>query len=234
VIQALAQEFPELRALRFDSDTTRHKHGHRQLLTQFANEDIDLLVGTQMLTKGIDLPQVRLVAVLAADGLLFQSNYRSAERAFQTLTQVAGRAGRDQGAAQVIIQTYNPEHPVINAVKTHNYQEFIAQELPQRQELNYPPYGKLILFKLTSPSPIAVEKTAHHLATVCLDRLGDWCDILGPAPAQVMRVKDQFRWQLLLKFAPEVSDRLGNLSEFNDLCPYNVRLAIDVDPLQMA
>ena len=128
-MQELSRQFPNLRCLRFDSDTTRAKGAHRALLTRFAMGDADLLVGTQMLTKGIDLPQVTLVGIVAADGLLHLSDYRASERAFQTLTQVAGRAGRGEEPGQVILQTYSPEHPVVNAVKGQDYRAFCRDRI---------------------------------------------------------------------------------------------------------
>jgi primosomal protein N' (replication factor Y) len=138
VEQELTRLFPELRAIRFDSDTTRNKGDHRRLLTQFANGEADILLGTQMLTKGLDLAQVTLVGVVSADGLLNLSDYRASERAFQTLTQVAGRAGRGDDPGRVIIQTYTPEHRVIQAVRRHEYAGFVETELAERAALNYP------------------------------------------------------------------------------------------------
>jgi primosomal protein N' (replication factor Y) len=231
VAQELAKQFPELRCIRFDSDTTRTKGAHRILLTQFANGEADLLVGTQMLTKGLDLPQVTLVAVVAADGLLHLSDYRASERAFQTLTQVAGRAGRGEEPGRVIIQTYTPEHSVIEAVQNHNYQSFIDVELEQRQALNYPPYGRLILLRLSSPEAIQVENTAQIIAASLPQHEG--LDILGPAPASVLRVANRYRWQILLKFAPDALPQLPDWEEVRKLCPQSVSLTIDIDPLNM-
>ena len=139
VTQELTKLFPDLRLIRYDSDTTRNKGQHRQLIDRFIHKEADILIGTQMLTKGLDIAGVTLVGIIAADGLLHRSDYRAAERAFQTLTQVAGRAGRGDLPGKVILQTYSPEHPVIQAVKTHNYQDFSVAELAQRAELNYPP-----------------------------------------------------------------------------------------------
>ncbi|NEN97078.1 MAG: primosomal protein N' [Moorea sp. SIO3I7] len=233
VVQDLAKLFPELRIIRFDSDTTRTKNAHRTLLTQFANREADLLVGTQMLTKGLDLAQVTLVGVVAADGLLYLSDYRASERAFQTLTQVAGRAGRGDDPGQVIIQTYSPDHPVIQAVKTHNYQSFISDELEQRAALNYPPYGDLILLRISGLDPVAVEKVAEDLADR-LDTPEAEYDILGPAPASVIRVARRYRWQILLKFSPTVPARLLNWRELQDMCPPDISLTIDVNPLNIS
>jgi primosomal protein N' (replication factor Y) len=231
VAQELARQFPELRIIRFDSDTTRTKGAHRNLLSQFANGEADLLVGTQMLTKGLDLPQVTLVGVVAADGLLHLSDYRASERAFQTLTQVAGRAGRGEDPGRVIVQTYTPEHPVIEAVQNHDYHSFINAELEQRQALNYPPHGRLILLRLSSLDPIEVENTAQAIATA-LSQQQD-LDILGPAPASILRVANRYRWQIMLKFAPDALPQLPDWEQVHQLCPKSVSLTIDVDPINM-
>jgi primosomal protein N' (replication factor Y) len=232
VAQELAKVFPELRLIRFDSDTTRTKGAHRALLTKFANGEADLLVGTQMLTKGLDIAQVTLVGVVSADGLLNLADYRAAERAFQTLAQVAGRAGRGEDPGRVIIQTYSPYHPVIEAVKRHDYQSFSQAELEQRAELNYPPYGHLILFRLSGLDAAEVEKTAEKLADKLIDASSDY-EILGPAPAGIMRVARRYRWQILLKFPPDVPVELPDLEQLRAICPKDISLTIDVDPLNM-
>jgi primosomal protein N' (replication factor Y) len=231
VTQELARQFPQLRLIRFDSDTTRNKGAHRTLLTQFANGEADLLVGTQMLTKGLDLPQVTLVGVVAADGLLNLSDYRASERAFQTLTQVAGRAGRGDDPGRVIVQTYTSEHPVIQAVRSHDYQSFSQAELEQRQDLNYPPYGRLILLRLSSLDPIQVENTAQIIATALSDN--EELEILGPAPAGILRVANRYRWQILIKFAADELPQLPDWEQVRSLCPQSVSLTIDVDPLNI-
>jgi primosomal protein N' (replication factor Y) len=230
VTEALTDQFPELSWLRFDSDTTRTKGAHRRILDDFSQGKADLLVGTQMLTKGLDVAQVTLVGAIAADSLLNFSDYRSAERAFQTLTQVAGRAGRGDEAGKVIIQTYSPTHPVIEAVKNHDYQAFVDQELPQRQALNYPPYGHLILIRLSGLDSELVENAAVAIAQKCQVMLGEQVETLGPAPASVMRVAKRFRWHILLKFSDNLIQNL-DLKELRVICPASVSLSIDVDPL---
>jgi primosomal protein N' (replication factor Y) len=231
VAQELARQFPQLSYIRFDSDTTRNKGAHRTLLTRFANGEAHLLVGTQMLTKGLDLPQVTLVGVVAADGLLHLSDYRASERAFQTLTQVAGRAGRGDDPGRVIVQTYTPEHPVIEAVQQHDYQTFSQTELEQREALNYPPYGRLILLRLSSLDPIQVQNTAQIIATALSDKEG--FEVLGPAPASIVRVANRYRWQILLKFAPDALPQLPDWESVRSLCCDSVSLTIDVDPLNI-
>ncbi|MBW4663576.1 MAG: primosomal protein N' [Chroococcus sp. CMT-3BRIN-NPC107] len=231
IAQELTQQFPQLRFIRFDSDTTRTKGAHRNLLTQFANKEADLLIGTQMLTKGLDLPQVTLVGVMAADGLLHLADYRASERAFQTLTQVAGRAGRGDDSGRVIVQTYTPAHAVIEAVQRHEFEPFIATELAQRAALNYPPYGRLILLRLSSTAAEIVEQTALKIAEVLAASTA--YEILGPAPANVLRVANRYRWQIMLKFAEESLPQLPNWEEVRSHCPPSVSFTIDVDPLNM-
>ncbi|MEL7419586.1 MAG: primosomal protein N', partial [Cyanobacteria bacterium J06555_3] len=228
-----AKLFPELRAIRYDSDTTRNKGQHRQLIDRFIHQEADILIGTQMLTKGLDIAGVTLVGIIAADGLLHRSDYRAAERAFQTLTQVAGRAGRGDVPGKVILQTYSPEHPVIQAVKTHNYNDFSATELTQRGELNYPPYGSLILFKLSSISEREVERAAVTLADVLIETLDLEFEILGPAPANIMRVARRYRWQILLKFPAVAKNNLPDLKLLRSHLPRSVSLTIDVDPINI-
>ncbi|MEA5532116.1 primosomal protein N' [Dolichospermum sp. UHCC 0684] len=239
VAQELTKQFPNLKIIRFDSDTTTTKGSHRKLLTQFANGEAHLLVGTQMLTKGLDLPQVTLVGVVAADGLLHLSDYRANERTFQTLTQVAGRAGRGDDPGRVIVQTYTPEHPIIEAVQKHDYQSFADAELAQRQTLNYPPYGRLILLRLSSLDPIQVQNTAQIIATFLNNKEG--FEILGPAPASILRVANRYRWQILLKFDPDALPNLPDWPEVRTACssaslslsPVSVSLTIDVDPINI-
>jgi primosomal protein N' (replication factor Y) (superfamily II helicase) len=240
VIETLTEDFPELRLLRFDSDTTRRKGAHRDLLGQFAEGEADLLVGTQMLTKGIDLPQVQLVGVLAADGLLNLPDFRASERAVQTLLQVAGRAGRGEMPGQVIMQTYCPETPEIGAVQRYEFQACVDAELKKRAELNYPPYGQLILLRLSSPEAEQVEKTAEKVADVlraAIERDQVNVEVLGPAPANILRVAGRFRWQLMVKMPSNLCGtphqwRLP-VQEMQHCCDKNVRLTIDVDPLSL-
>jgi len=242
VTQELAKLFPDLKTIRYDSDTTRNKDAHRQLIDRFVHQEADLLIGTQMLTKGLDIAGVTLVGIVAADGLLHRSDYRAAERAFQTLTQVAGRAGRGDLPGRVILQTYSPEHPVIQAVKTHNYDDFSQTELEQRAELNYPPYGNLILIKLSSIDEQAVAQAAETLADILINTLSPEYEILGPAPANIMRVARRYRWQILLKFPATAK---ANLPDLNLLLrsrrgasplghlSRSVSMTIDVDPINI-
>ena len=244
VVNQLTEHFPDLRCIRFDSDTTRTKGAHRALIDRFARGEADLLVGTQMLTKGLDLPQVTLVGILAADGLLYMNDYWASERAYQTLTQVAGRAGRGDRPGHVIMQTYTPDHPVIDALKQQNYAAFVNEELEHRQALAYPPWGRLILLRLSSLTARQVEQTATQIAdeltTLLKQNSALTYELLGPAPAPILRVAQRYRWQILLKLPqtldqtlPQITNRLPDLTQLRDRCPKGVSLTIDVDALNL-
>ena len=236
VTQELAQEFPELKFLRFDSDTTRTKGAHRSLLDRFSRGDADLLVGTQMLTKGLDLPQVTLVGIVAADGLLHLQDFRSAERACQTLLQVAGRSGRGDDPGRVILQTYSPDHPVIDAVVAQDYGAFARSELETRNVLGYPPIGWVILIRLSSPEAMEVQAAANQVAQRLQMLAQGRYEVLGPSPAMVLRVAQRYRWQVLLKGetnGPTSTPVELHLEELRSVCGPGVSLTIDVDPVNL-
>jgi primosomal protein N' (replication factor Y) len=208
-----------------------------------------------MLTKGIDLPQITVVGVVAADGLLHMPDYWSGERAFQTLTQVAGRAGRGERPGQVILQTYTPDHPVIGAAKDHNYSAFIEHEIEHRQLLGYPPYGRLVLLRVTSPTATEAETAAQTVAQYCAELCSTQLQtldtsledssvvisneltfagpaVLGPTPAPIFRVARRYRWHVLLKLPLDMA--IPDLMLLRSHLPKSVRLTIDVDPLNLS
>jgi primosomal protein N' (replication factor Y) len=235
LVETLQADFPHLRILRYDRDSTRRKGAHRDLLTQFQRGDADVLVGTQMLTKGLDIPEVTLVGIVAADGLLNQSDFRAGERAFQLLTQVAGRAGRGDRPGRIILQTYLPDHPTIRAVQSYRYDQFVATTLEERRSSGYPPFQRLICLRLSSQTSAKVERfseSLHHLLATSIRG-----EILGPCPAQVERVAEWYRWQILLKEPVDAPWTVGELEEtlarLPQLTPKDVRLSIDVDPLRL-
>lgn len=238
VMQELARLLPDLRCLRYDSDTTRTKGAHRALMSQFAQGEADVLVGTQMLTKGIDLPQVTLVGILAADGLLHLADYRASERSYQTLTQVAGRSGRGDNPGEVILQTYNPDHPVIHAVRHQCYAAFADAELAMRASFHYPPLAQLALVRLSSPNPTAVKVAAHRCADLLQASLGTTpnCQIMGAVPAPILRVADRYRWQILIKYwgsANHAQLLAAEVEQLRAICTAAVSLTIDIDPLYL-
>ncbi len=195
----LQARFPEARLLRLDRDTTTRRGSHRRILAAFAKGEADILIGTQMVAKGHHFPGVELVGVLAADDGLGLPDFRASERAFQLLTQVAGRAGRD-GGGQVLFQTWQPDHPVIVAAAAHDCAAFAAGELPVRKALGYPPFRRLVRVGVTGRRQNTTAEAAEKLAAALRDNLpAPRLTVLGPAPAVFPRLQDRFRYQLLIK-----------------------------------
>lgn len=235
--------FPQARVLRMDADTTSRKGAHGNILTAFADGKADILVGTQMIAKGLDLPRVTLVGVVSADQSLNVPDFRAAERTFQLLTQVAGRAGRGQTPGKVIVQTYNPDHYSIRFAAAHDFQGFWAAESALRKEHGYPPFGHLIRVVLADPKEETAREGATRLAETLREaqgvsssagRAGDagW-EVLGPAPAPVTRLKDLYRWQLMLKGQQGLELRTvlnEALSRFESSTRHHFILGVDVDP----
>ncbi|HAP32567.1 MAG TPA: primosomal protein N' [Firmicutes bacterium] len=201
VEKAVRQIFPQANILRMDSDATKVKDAHRKIWEAFQQGDASVLIGTQMIAKGLDFPNVTLVGVIAADITLNLPDFRAGERTFQLLTQVAGRAGRGDKKGEVIIQTYNPEHYSIRKAAAHNYDAFMQEELRRREDLAYPPFGELLLFTCSA----LVESTAAAGALELRSRLEQRVsleegeEILGPAPAPLKKIRDYYRFHLLLK-----------------------------------
>lgn len=203
VEQALHKEFPEIRTVRWDRDTADKPELHEMILAKFAGGDADIMVGTQMIAKGLDLPLVTLVGVISADPGLALPDFRARERAFQILTQVAGRAGRGILGGQVIIQTYNPQHPAILMAGQHDYDGFYALEIESRREMGYPPYRRLGRILVANAHPIeaqrqieaATEQVKHFIEK---HKLSD-THLIGPAPCFFSRIDKLYRWQLLIR-----------------------------------
>ena len=199
-VQAL---FPQAHTLRWDFETTRQKGAHDAILSHFANHHADVLIGTQMIAKGLDLPLVTLVGVVLADVGLSLPDLRSAERTFQVLTQVAGRAGRSPLGGQVILQTFQPEHYVIQAASRHDYQTFYQQELDYRRQLHYPPFSQLVRLEYRHRDPERAEASAKALA----GQIQAWLqqenrhetELVGPVPCFFSRIGGLYRWQLVLR-----------------------------------
>ena len=195
----LQAHFPDARILRLDHDTTRRRGSHRRILTAFVRGEADILVGTQMVAKGHHFPKVGLVGVLSADDGLCLPDYRAAERSFQLLTQVAGRSGRTE-VGRVIFQTWRPDDPVIQAAAAHDYAAFLAAETPVRKTLGYPPFNRLLRLGVRSRRLGHAEEAARQLADAVRTSLsGSGVEVLGPAPAVFPRLKDRYRFQILIK-----------------------------------
>lgn len=234
VEQVLAARFPSARVARLDRDTAAGR-GLQQTLDRIRRREIDILVGTQMVTKGHDFPHVTLVGVLSADHGLHFPDFRAAERTFQLLTQVAGRAGRGERAGRVLIQTYSPDHPAILAARRHDYRTFCEQELAARRELSYPPFAHLVALHLDGENAQDVAKSASVLGTaLTAPARARGVRVLGPAEAPLSRLKGRTRWMLLLKASTRPPLRaVVEVAQQMEIAAAGVRLTIDIDPVQM-
>ncbi len=203
VMATIGRSFPTARLLRWDRDTASNHRAHQALLDRFANREADILVGTQMIAKGLDLPGVTLVGVVSADIALNLPDFAASERAFTLLTQVAGRAGRGEEAGHVIIQTFNPQHFCIDAASRHDYHEFYAAEIEARRRYGYPPFRQFVKFTYSHEN----RRRAQNEALLLRERLDAWIDrlglaqtdVVGPAPALMERVRDRYRWQMIAR-----------------------------------
>jgi primosomal protein N' (replication factor Y) (superfamily II helicase) len=229
----LTQAFPTARIARLDRDVASGKDVAR-ILTKMRAREIDILVGTQMVTKGHDLPLVTLVGVINADAALSIPDFRASERAFHLLVQVAGRAGRGDAPGRVLIQTYDPKHPAIVSAIHHDVPGFTETELAARLELNYPPYTRVVLVRVDGPDEIEVSKLAGSLANLARSLNQTSVDISGPSPAPLARLRNRFRFRFLLRSADRKALRLCAKTVLNALqnLPRHVRVVVDVDPVQ--
>lgn len=231
----LAELFPQARILRMDVDTTRKKGSHQALLDQFGRGEADILLGTQMIAKGLDFPNVTLVGVLNADTALNLPDFRSSERTFQLLTQVAGRAGRAEKAGQVLIQSYNPQHYAIRFAKDQDYEGFYAYEMGIRRQLGYPPYYFTIGITLSHKKEEEVVKRAYEVMNILRSGLSETSDILGPTPKPIARTHNLYHYQILIKYRleDELSPTLNQvLALTQERENSELRLSIDHEPQQ--
>jgi primosomal protein N' (replication factor Y) len=192
--------FPSARVARLDRDTIGTKDAHTKIVNAVRDREVDILVGTQMVTKGFDFPGVTLVGVVTADVALNMPDFRASERAFQLLTQVSGRAGRGDRPGEVVVQTFNPEHASIQAASRHDYRSFYTDEIRHREECGYPPFGSLARFLVSHPEEAVAKsriEAAAELVRPYAERLE--VEVRGPAPCPLSRLKDRFRFHLLLK-----------------------------------
>lgn len=201
VEEELAAQFPDLRTIRMDMDTTARRSSHQKLLDRFARREADVLLGTQMVTKGLDFPNVSLVGVLAADMMLNNGEYTAAERAFSQLTQVCGRAGRGESPGRAVIQTYQPEHECLSYAARQDYLSFYKNEIKLRKSLLYPPFCDIIVLLLTGAEKQQVRAAAFSLhETISAGGLPDGvCGVMNPVPCGVAKINNYYRWQVLVK-----------------------------------
>ena len=240
VYEELANVFPTAKILRMDRDTTRRKGSHEVLLRKFGAGDADILLGTQMVSKGLDFPRVTLVGVIAAETQLMLPDFRSAERTFQMLTQVAGRAGRSALQGEVIIQTHQPDHYSLRHAVTHDFRSFYAEELKYRMELRYPPVSRIVLIEATGGKEDQVRRASETIAKKIRSQKGDGsCEILGPADPPIPRLRNQYRKHIVIKndkkldpSAEKLRKLIAPLLEDTSALrgPKTVRITIDVDP----
>jgi primosomal protein N' (replication factor Y) (superfamily II helicase) len=238
VEEELTSLFPHAKILRMDLDTTTKKHSHERLLQQFGEGKADILLGTQMVAKGLDFPRVTLVGVISADTQMMLPDFRSAERTFQLLTQVAGRAGRSSLQGEVIIQTSQPEHYALAHVKDHNFISFYTEELEYRRSLGYPPFSRIIVVEVKGGKENRVEEIAVALGKKIVSSLKG-ASMLGPSPAVLSKIKNDFRWQIIIK-ADKEKDKNGSaarativgiVNEFQKARSFsNIKIIVDIDP----
>jgi primosomal protein N' (replication factor Y) len=228
--QETGQTFAPVKVLRWDSDATTGKYSHQEILNKFRAHQADILIGTQMVAKGLDLPQVTVVGVVNADSGLNLPDFRAGERTFQLLSQVAGRAGRGPSGGQVIIQTYSPEHYAIQAAAKHDYAHFYDKEINFRRQLHYPPFTRLASLVYTHTNDGLCQREAERMKRVLLTEIQSRgiadLSIIGPAPAFIHRLRGRFRWQLVL--------RGSNLSGFLSQIPLPQGWTIDIDPVGLS
>jgi primosomal protein N' (replication factor Y) len=230
--------YPKARIARLDRDTAQ-KRGHTEaVLRGLGERSIDILIGTQMVAKGHDFPGVRLVGVVAADVGLHLPDFRAAERTFQLLTQVAGRAGRDELPGRVIIQSFDPGHYAIAPVLDHDYERFYAEELGHRSVLGYPPFGRLVRALVTGPDDDATFAAANAITRDVIAAVGTQAadlEFLGPSPAPLKRLRRRFRYQLMIKGPAGPAIRLASekLVAVTARTAAPIQASVDVDPVSM-
>jgi len=239
-IELLIKElYPQYRVERIDSDILTKKNAHIELLSKFQKGEIDILVGTQMIAKGLDNPNVTLVGVISADTGFSVPDFRASERGFQLLTQVAGRAGRGKYNGKVMFQTYNPEYYAFQTAKSQDYEKFFETEIKARQEFDYPPFSQIIRLILSSVNNFRAEKSALEIAlrlNTMTEKFGftEYLETLGPTPCIISKINGHYRFQILIK--NKLSQKGHDfVSKFLDkiTLPKDIKLAIDVDPLDI-
>lgn len=237
VEELLQEAFQEARIIRMDVDTTSRKGAHEKLLDDFGAGKGDILLGTQMIAKGLDFPNITLVGVLNADTMLNLPDFRASERTYQLLTQVSGRAGRHEKEGEVIIQTYNPEHYAIKDVQANDYTAFFNKEMNYRKMGKYPPYFFLINFTIAHKEMKKVMEASKHIHKILLQHLTDKALVLGPSLAALSRINNEYRFQILVKYKsePALHEALKYLDDYyhDQYLKEKLSLKIDINPQMM-
>ncbi len=234
VEEELKALFPESRVLRMDVDTTRRKGAHEKILTAFGNHEADILLGTQMIAKGLDFPNVTLVGVLNADTALNLPDFRSSERTFQLLTQVSGRAGRAEKPGEVIIQSFNPEHYAIQLAKAQDYEDFYQKEMYVRHRGDYPPFYFTVQITASHPEENQAAKQMFEIVKELKSGLSDQSILLGPTPNAIMRVNNRYFYQVIIKYKnePNLQNILKKiLTDTQRATAHGLKLSIDAEPM---
>ncbi len=226
--EEIGNMFPNARVLRMDADTTSRKGSHHKIINDFNDGKYDILVGTQMIAKGLNFPNVTLVGVINGDSSLNIPNFRASENTFSLLDQVIGRAGRHDKEGEAIIQTFNPEHYSIVYASKHNYKEFYKKEMTIRKKLNYPPYCFITLIKISSKDFNYGIEEAKKINMFLRNNLSETTSILGPSMANVLRIKNNYNFQVLLKYKKD-SKLYGALNELIKIYEGNSRIKIELD-----
>lgn len=233
VQEELDELLPGARILRMDVDTTRRKGSYKRILDSFGNHEADILLGTQMIAKGLDFPNVTLVGVINADTGLWLSDYNASEKTFELLTQVAGRAGRADKEGKVLIQTYNPEHYAIQLAQTQDYERFYSYEMHMRHVGNYPPYFYTVLISVAAKKEQNAAREAFKIKRYLLQHLNNQVIILGPSPSAISRVKNQYYYQILVKYKkePNLNKLLHHVQDSaQEAKKYGLSIFIDNEP----
>ncbi|WP_147802369.1 primosomal protein N' [Alkalicoccus halolimnae] len=237
VEEELRKQLQDIRIIRMDVDTTRKKGSHEKLLTEFGNGGADILLGTQMIAKGLDFPNITLVGVLAADSMLHLPDFRASERTFQLLTQVAGRAGRHKKTGEVLVQTYSPNHYSITEVKQHDYLSFYEKEMQIRKMGGYPPFYYIAMIQISHPELQKVVEVTEKMSSFLRSSLSETTKIFGPVASPIPRIKDRYRYQCMIKYKvePKLTEVLHDLmSSFqSDIARNDVQIIIDTNPYMM-
>ncbi len=237
--QYIKDLYPDYNVERIDSDVLTRKGEHIRLLEKFQKGEIDILVGTQMIAKGLDNPNVTLVGVISADASFNLPDFRASERGFQLLTQVAGRAGRGEFKGRVLFQTYNPEYYALESAKSQNYSEFYKKEIRSREDFDYPPFSQIIRLILSSQNKFRAEKASQEIALRLCTMIekfgfGERLDVLGPTPCVIERINGYYRFQILIKNKLEEKGHQFISSFLNKITsPKDIKMTIDVDPLDI-
>lgn len=236
VEQEVKKYFPKARVLRMDVDTTRHKNSHESIYNSFKNGEADILIGTQMVSKGLDFKDVTLVGVLAADMSLNIPDYRSAERTYQIITQVAGRAGRGEDDGNVIVQSYTPEHYSLKYAKEEDYESLFNEEINFRRLMGNPPFGKILLINGSSRYEEKLKKFMYTLEVNLKKLILENVTLLGPVPCIITKLKENYRWQILIKgnITDDISKKVKDTLYLLNKSVYNeIRVSIDINPNNM-